>query len=298
MANNLLSDTIGLLIVMYNPSNNDINNVKAIACHYKGIVVDNSQERSFAENSIGHMTYVPLGENTGIAHAQNVGLQYLMANTSITHIVFFDQDSRFSCDFPQKLQAEYVRLKTEIKNLALLGPMVVEQDTQEEYKSMIHETAIDEKGFEHKRDVISSGSIVDVTTLRSIGPMLASMFIDYVDFEWCWRAEHKGYVCGMTHSIKLAHKVGGESFSLGRYKVLVWSPFRYFYQFRNFLWLTTLSYVPIQWKLATAAKFAARFFYLPFVVTNGSKCWAFMLKGMLCALKGFRNFRKEANAYG
>ncbi len=162
---------------------------------------------------------------------------------------------------------------------------------------MVHKSTVNENGFESKRDVISSGSIVDVKTLNSVGMMLSSLFIDYVDFEWCWRAKYKGFVCGITHNVKLAHKVGRTSLSLGGYKVLVWSPVRYFYQCRNYLWLTTLTYVPVQWKLATTIKFIARFFYLPFAVTDGSKCWTSMLKGVLHALKGFPCFRKEINAY-
>lgn len=35
-----------------------------------------------------------------------------------------------------------------------------------------------------------------------------SLFIDYVDHGWCWRAESKGFVNGITPKIKLAHYVG------------------------------------------------------------------------------------------
>ncbi len=297
MDTNLISDTIGLLIVMYNPIDSDIANVEAIAQCYKGIVVDNSQERNFATDHIGNMAYVPLYDNTGIANAQNIGLKHLISDQDITHVVFFDQDSRCSHDIPLMMQNEYLRVKAKVKNLALLGPIAVEQDTQEEYKSVVHKSACGEDGFEPRRDIISSGSIVDVDTLRSVGLMLSSLFIDFVDFEWCWRAKHKGYVCGVTHNVKLSHKVGCARLSFGHYKVLVWSPFRYFYQCRNYVWLSTLAYVPVQWKFATAVKYVARFFYLPFAVNNGGRCWMSMLKGLSFAFKGFRGFRREVDAY-
>ena len=53
MENKLLSENIGIIIVMYNPSMKEIDNVKNIALYYKGVIVDNSPYRNFIKDKIG-----------------------------------------------------------------------------------------------------------------------------------------------------------------------------------------------------------------------------------------------------
>ena len=130
-------------------------------------------------------------------------------------------------------------------------------------------------------------------TLQSIGLTLPTLFIDFVDFELCWRA-----TCGITQNIQMNHQVGGKSITIGSYKILVWTPFRYYFQARNFIWLITVNYVPIKWKLATGIKFIARIVYLPYMHNRkGLDCWKQLIKGFICSRHGFRKFKSEVNSY-
>ncbi|MBM6674335.1 hypothetical protein [Marseilla massiliensis] len=297
MVGEMQFDKIGIIIVMFAPKNGDIENVKIIAEYYKGVIVDNSRTRNFDADNVGMMKYVFLGENTGIANAQNVGLRYLGMLEELNYVLFFDQDSRVGKEYPLSMVTEYEKIKKRVTNLGLLGPTVVEIGTQQEYNSIFHTYQVSDDGFEKRRDIISSGSIVECCVIKDVGYMLSTLFIDFVDYEWCWRAEAKGYVVGITRNVCINHKVGVSDMNIWRYKVQIWSPFRYFYQFRNHLWLCALPYVPFQWKVAVSIKHLIRLLYFPLFVPNGWKCWKNMLRGVFAFQKHHKDFKEEVKYY-
>lgn len=261
-------DKVGVVIVVFHPNALELQNkLKHLGADVIIAVVDNTpvKEISIAQSNV---TYIPLHENTGIANAQNQGIGSLMER-GCSHIVFFDQDSDFTEDFVRSMVSEYIRISAIRPNLFLLGPRVLNKTSGEQYCSVVHTEAAADCGFVLKREIISSGSCVSVDRLREVGKMDASLFIDYVDFEHCWRANDKGFVCGVTDNVVLPHKVGSRELRFPRgYRVIISAPFRYYYQYRNWLWLCRRSYVPRQWKLNTGVKFMARILYFPFAV-NG-----------------------------
>ena len=261
-------DKVGVVIVVFHPNALELQNkLKHLGADVIIAVVDNTpvKEISIAQSNV---TYIPLHENTGIANAQNQGIGSLMER-GCSHIVFFDQDSDFTEDFVRSMVSEYISISAIRPNLFLLGPRVLNKTSGEQYCSVVHTEAAADCGFVLKREIISSGSCVSVDRLREVGKMDARLFIDYVDFEHCWRANDKGFVCGVTDNVVLPHKVGSRELRFPRgYRVIISAPFRYYYQYRNWLWLCRRSYVPRQWKLNTGVKFMARILYFPFAV-NG-----------------------------
>ena len=196
-------------------------------------------------------------------------------------MVFFDQDSDFTEKYVRSIVDEYERISTVRKNLFLLGPTVINKTNGEEYRSVIHSDKKADQGFIEKREIISSGSCVSVDKLNQVGVMDARLFIDYVDFEHCWRANSKGYVCGITQNVTLPHKVGNNELHFPHgYRVIISAPFRYYYQYRNWLWLCRKGYVPRQWKINTCIKFMSRMIYFPFVVNEWKSIEKNMFKGI------------------
>lgn len=258
---------IAIIIILYHPSADDMNFVAHIGELYQTVVVDNSTD------------------NKGIAEAQNQGLRSLLSQKDITHVVFLDQDSRVADDYPLAIAHEFDRI-AQTQRLAILGPSVENVETGKEYRSVIHKdhvmTGID---FIPRREIISSGSCTTMECVEDIGLNDSSLFIDYVDFEWCWRANSKGYVCGITPRLNISHQVGRKTISLFGYLIIISAPVRYFYQFRNYLWLIRRKYVPLQWKIATGIKSVARLVYFPLCIPSGRLCWKYMLKGIRAGLK-------------
>ena len=129
---------------------------------------------------------------------------------------------------------------------------------------------------------------MSVAKLRDVGSMDARLFIDFVDFEHCWRANAKGYVCGITNNVALPHKVGSRELHMPRgYRVIISAPFRYYYQYRNWLCLCRRKYVPLQWKVSKGVKFLLRPFYFPFCVRGWRSIEKFMFKGFKDGIFGY-----------
>lgn len=278
---------VGVIVILYNPKPDDLAHVLQLSAVCDGVVVDNSAAPSFGEGKVGRLGYVCNGANLGIAEAQNIGLRYLEHEGGYTHVVFLDQDSRTPHTYPQDIAREFDTVRGECPRLAMLGPTVVNKASGEEYRSVVHTYQTQASGFSVRQDIISSGSCASMDALKDIGYMDGGLFIDYVDFEWCWRAASKGYVCGMTQNVRISHMVGHAQLSFGRYKVILSAPVRYYYQYRNYLWLVRRSYVSASWKRNMGVKLFARLFYFPFVV----KGWREIEKNMW---KGIRDglFRK------
>lgn len=271
---------IGVVIIVFHPNARLLESkLKKLGNDVAVVVVDNTPNETINIEQ-ANITYIPLYENTGIANAQNVGIGNLLER-GCTHVVFFDQDSDFTEKYVRSIVDEYERISTVRKNLFLLGPTVINKTNGEEYRSVIHSDKKADQGFIEKREIISSGSCVSVDKLNHVGVMDARLFIDYVDFEHCWRANSKGYVCGITQNVTLPHKVGNNELHFPHgYRVIISAPFRYYYQYRNWLWLCRKGYVPRQWKINTCIKFMSRIIYFPFVVNEWKAIEKNMFKGI------------------
>ena len=277
MLNSRNKDKVAVVIVLYNPKTEDIDNVRRIAKENEGVVVDNSLKPFMDGDTIGKMSYIYNKANLGIAEAQNIALGKIFKD-DYGYVVFLDQDSRVAVDYPSQIAQEFSRIDN--GKLAVLGPNVVNSVTGEQYASVIHKYETLDNGFSLRKHIISSGSCISINALKKVGLMWGKLFIDYVDFEWCWRAESKGYQCGVTSHLQITHQVGKRELSFGKYKVIISAPQRYFYQYRNFIWLIGKKYVPLQWKFATGVKFFFRLLYFPICVRGGISCWVNMIKGI------------------
>lgn len=272
-----INEKVAVIIVLYNPDTNDIDNVRRIAQYNVGFVVDNSLIPFMDGETIGNMSYICNKANIGIAKAQNIALREILKG-DYEYVVFLDQDTRVAVDYPLQIAMEFSRIDN--GRLAVLGPQVVNAVTGGQYASAIHKYEISENGFSLRKHIISSGSCMSINALKDVGLMWGELFIDYVDFEWCWRAASKGYQCGVTSHLQISHHVGQRELSIGKYKVIISAQQRYFYQYRNFIWLIQKKYVPLQWKCATCVKFLLRLVYFPILVNGGLKYWNNMIKGL------------------
>lgn len=270
--------SVYLIVVFFHPTEDDIEYLTQLASLYEGVCVDNTPAPVFHQKHIGKMDYLPCGKNLGIAEAQNVGIRHLLDKEGL--IIFLDQDTRLGLDYPYRIAEEFVKYTSQHIRLGIIGPTVMNIKDNREYKSAIHAPKIAANGLVAKREIISSGACTSISIIKEVGLNDSSLFIDYVDFDWCWRANALGYQCATTQNLKIMHQVGRREIWIGKYLLIISSPSRYFYQYRNYLWLMRRGYVPLQWKIATGIKFAARLIYFPLIIQNGIACWKYMLKGI------------------
>lgn len=279
-----------LVIVLFHPTDDDIRHLEHVSQLYPGVIVDNSENRCFESDQVNLMDYIFLGGNTGIAHAQNVGIERLLKESESDYIVLMDQDSRWEDDYAQRITEEYEALLQKGIKLSALGPTVYRRKTGEEYQSIIHKKQYLNDDFILRPHIIASGCCIRKALFKEVGVFEDALFIDFVDDEWCWRARTHGYVCGITPHLSLQHAIGQKELHIGKYVIIVSAPFRHYYLYRNYLTLVRRHYVPLQWKISYGIKFFARFFYYPLILDNGMAYWKYMWRGIKDGIKGITSF--------
>ena len=270
------------VIVYYNPPNEIVKKWENIVLEHffvHFIIVDNSCYENLHPLS-KNCSYISLFENKGIAYAQNQGIEYAI-NKENDYIIFFDQDSDVPEGYFENIISEYRRIKKSIPNLAMLGPKVINKETNESYKT---KGASSSDEYVLTSTLISSATVAEINTFIEIGLMDDSLFIDGVDFEWCWRAVGKGYVCARTQRVSLLHKVGQQYKLFLGYPIIVSTPIRYFYQYRNFLKLIRRDYVPRSWKIKTSIRRFVELFVVPFYADKKWETFHQMLRGIKAVL--------------
>lgn len=275
--------TIGIIIILYKIDIVEIAS-RFSESNVKLIVVDNTPGQVLRIGNGEDFFYLPLKANLGIAEAQNRGIEVAIKQ-GCSHVVFLDQDSIIDTDYPKRIVNEYIRIENKVPNLFLLGPTVFNGRTKSEYKSTLHKDNPSEFDFIPRREVISSGSCVSIEKIKKVGVLDSRLFIDYVDFEWCWRANAMGFQSGITNKIKISHFVGNTEYWFMGQLVIISSPTRYFYQTRNYIWLLKSKYVPFNWKINNGVK---RFIFsltYPFKVKEWREIYNNIQKGFLAGIK-------------
>lgn len=280
---------IAVIIVAYNPDKKQVANMKHLSSLYYGAIYDNSPKKNFDGDRLNFMNYLWTGENIGVASAQNRAIKSL---TDFSHVVFLDQDSVVDDDYPSRIVNEYTKEKKSIHNIAILGPFYTDGESKDTYVSKIWKENYITPSLITRKNIISSGSCISHDVLNDVGLNKEELFIDYVDSEWCWRACSKGYICCITTNLSIVHRIGHKVVSIGPIKDVISSPFRYYFQNRNYLWMLRLQYVPTRWKRNVGIKCILRFFYVPFLCDRGFECIKYMLKGLFDGLKSQRNNNK------
>lgn len=280
---------VALVIVLYNPDDEDLRHALMMAEGNEGIIVDNSPTPNIKEAKVGKMTYHCFERNAGIAAAQNFAIKRLLENTQndYTHFVLLDQDSRTTIDFPTLMAEEYIKAEENCgaSRIAAIGPTIINKSTGETYKSAFHSSLAGTSHFIPQREIIASGMCIGRKALEAVGLNEEQLFIDMVDHEWCWRATAKGYSIGTTPTIKLEHQVGRPPLQIGRHTILTAAPRRYYYLCRNYILLVDRSYVPLQWKIAMGTKRLAGLLLIPLSQRDGISSLRYMLKGLWDGLK-------------
>lgn len=233
------------IIVVFNSNPDKLHNLVEALIHSEVIpvIIDNS---SAIRTKLKCKTIV-LDDNYGIAKAQNVGIDYALSQNA-SEVVFFDQDSVITDpEFIHKLYNPILHNITKIT-----APIFI--DNVKGFTYPIVEITMNGGRIKHYpkmtseeffvNNVISSGTMVDAKTLKQVGKMLEPLFIDYVDTEWCLRANSKGFKVLIVTSAKMAHSIGDKTLKIGNFYIPKHSPSRRYYRIRNSFYLLRLKHVP------------------------------------------------------
>jgi len=233
------------IIVIFNSNPKKIYNLieALIGSGVIPVVVDNA---SIISTNLKCKT-ITLDDNYGIAKAQNIGVDYVLSQKP-SAVIFFDQDSVITdSNFIDKLYRPILN-----NNAKITAPIFI--DNVKGFTYPIVEITMNGGRVKHYpsitsdvffvNNVISSGTMVEVGALKDIGKMLEPLFIDYVDTEWCLRADKKGFKVLIVPSARMFHSIGDKTLKIGRFYVPKHSPSRRYYRIRNSFYLLRLKHIP------------------------------------------------------
>lgn len=267
------TDKTGCVLVLYHPDPEEVPGVIACLLEQTDIlcIVDNTPEADHSELFAGNsrIIYIPNRKNSGIAAAQNQGISILMEQ-KCDWIAFSDQDTEIAPDTIAKITAVYNDLESRGVPVGVVGTCPVNKLTGEPYKLDITEYTRMDLDSGHVMEcsaVMSSVSLMSRNALLEAGGFDESLFIDFVDYEWCWRAKRgHGLRSFIAEDVKVMHMLGNFQHKVGNRNLSIGSSTRIYYQFRNYLWLMRRGYAPGAWLRKNGFKFLVKIFYYPLLV--------------------------------
>ena len=188
----------------------------------KLIFVDNSDSKAALEQLIRekNIEYINNHGNKGIAYALNRAVEYC-SNHGFEWLLTLDQDS--VC--PPDMIKEYERYIDD--DIAIITCAINYND-----KELLKSDA----EFEYIDECITSAAFTNVSICKSLGGFDEQMFIDKVDFEYCFRVKKAGYRIIRVNTVIMHHLLGDLKLKkIGNRTVHVWghSSFRKFYIAQN-----------------------------------------------------------------
>jgi rhamnosyltransferase len=260
-----MSDSVSAVIVTYHP------NLEQLAALFEVlsaqvtqmIVVDNGSkpdvlawllERAHARE----ITLLTLGDNFGIAAAQNRGIK-LAVQVGARYVLLLDQDSMPCEGMVDELCKAAASPTPSGRRIAAVGPVhVAAADLASDSLFVTFD------GFWPRKQactadtdripsdlLTSSGMLIPTEAFDIVGLMDEELFIDHVETDWCFRARAKNLDLFGVCRARLIHRIGVRTARiwLGNWKhVPVHVPLRHYYLTRNSLIVGRRSWVPRAWR--------------------------------------------------
>lgn len=223
---------IGAVVILYHPDEEVINNIVSYSKFCQKIFVfDNTDplKNNFIKliKAIPNCIYLNDGENKGIATRLNQAA-LLATEHSFDWLLTMDQDSSF--DNIEKYINCCFNYHQKDK-VAVFG-------VQHEHISM----KSDQCNALPVKQIITSGSLLNLNLYQHIGHFNEDLFIDQVDFDYCYRAIQNNFQLIRFDNVFLNHSIGKSTIhrSPKYFKIVkrsLHSPVRIYYMVRNFLYM-------------------------------------------------------------
>lgn len=184
------------VVILYNPENTVLNNIRTYIDELEVLyILDNSdnpnEDLINSLKNIKKVKYVAFHQNRGIAFALNFVLNQ---GNGYKYILTMDQDSFFDTDMMSVYKTNVVRFLSHDDSIAIF--------------SLNWRKSKYDQPYEYVNNAITSGSILDINKALSLGGFDENLFIDQVDFEYCYRAQRHGYSILQFNDVELNHHLG------------------------------------------------------------------------------------------
>lgn len=217
-------------IVSYNP---DIlrlkENIEAICSQVPIVIVFDNGSNNIDDlkkllEIYGNTILLNTDENIGIAAALNILMQWGMDH-DYCWMISLDQDSICEDNYVKRM----IPFLSVENNLGIVAPVIIDRNV-----GIVGHNP--NKLYSHVNTCITSGTFSRLVAWKNIGKYDESMFIDSVDFEYCYRMRKNGYGVIQVRDVQLLHEIGEGTkrrFLFWKINITSHSAFRKYYIARN-----------------------------------------------------------------
>lgn len=250
---------IDAVVVLYNPEESIIENIKSYQQVNTIYAVDNSEKISVdlveKLETIDNLVYINNNGNQGIANALNIGAQRAIENGA-EWLLTMDQDSKFVEDGFERLKVALEKLIENRVQIGLIAPSH-KQTNNEEYKKQLV--------------VMTSGNIVNLKAYQDVGGFEEKLFIDAVDYDFCLKLNLAKYKVIEYGNAILEHQLGTiihTKLLWINFKLHVHPPIRTYYCLRNAIYLLKKYYKKYPLFTLFELKSMIMYFFKIFIINN------------------------------
>jgi len=268
--------SVASVIVTYNADANTLQRLlNRLAPQVSRIfVVDNGSSNAQVINRtaklFNHARAILCPTNFGLGHAHNLGIQ-ACRDEGMKMVLLLDQDSLPRNNMVEKLVTSFDELSKIDGKVAAVGAHYTGSHTGHpsffvQFKPFGFRKCFCDRGEDNQPIpadmLISSGCLIPLSAIDTIGEMDEKLFIDHVDTDWFLRAKSLGWrsygICGAL----MEHTLGEQTLRIwwGRWRYIPrHQPFRYYYIYRNSLLLYRRKYPDRSWKQADIIRLIVMF---------------------------------------
>ena len=235
----------------------------------KTIICNNSENIKFSNlKSNKNLKINELMFNYGLPYAQNIGINQAF-NDGAEFVLLLDQDSWPEDNLVSELLDSYNYLSSRY-NVGIIGSKYYDKNSKYlSHKKFYDKGKLVNSKYLEVSEVISSGSLLPRNTYYACGKLEEQLFIDFVDFEYCWRIRKKNESkIFLITTAKIYHEIGQGTKKILGLKVVLTKPIRYYYYIRNLIVLLKRNYVPLSWKIRNFLKIFFLIFVVPLFFQN------------------------------
>lgn len=221
-----------VIIVLYYPDSRLDESIKTLTnidLVEKIYLIDNTPNFKYNLKSSYKIKYTFLNTNTGIGNAQNIGMEFAK-NDGFDWVMTLDQDTIVTKEL-------FIKYKLFLKNVSSNVALI----NSDYYDINCNCLKYNNNKVIEVNEVISSGSLLNVSIFFKVGMMKKEYIIDLVDNEFCYRLIKNGYKICVLPNKGFEHRLGNIkkcSFMGREIHIYNQSPIRTFYRTRNSVWFS------------------------------------------------------------
>jgi rhamnosyltransferase len=293
---------VGGVVVAYNPDRGFEERLTKVARQVNAmIIVDNSDAdgyRQLVEGICRQRGWILLssGRNEGVGAALNRGVLRLIS-IGFRWALLFDQDSEPASTMCNEMIASLQR-HPQAANVAVVGPNFVDTATGRSHRILrrhprlgwwFKKVQVGDSDLPAVTMVITSGSLLRVDAFLECGGFDETLFIDYVDTDFCLKCLAHGWLIAVSATAKMTHSFGQRNqrrFLGFNMHPTNHSPLRHFYISRNriAMWKRHASKAP-HWAWFDLAAVGLWIFRVLAAETQKSAKIAAMIRGTCSGLR-------------